>query len=81
MISDEPVEWPPAPNKAGKRLFWVRGHPELSDGIYTAVALKNRYFDPNQEFAKDVIWATIGCESCMKKATESGADQSIVFWR
>ena len=79
--STSAVPWPPAPNQAGLRFWFVRGYPHLEDGIYTALALANNGVDPERPAAEGLLAGWKTADPVLRRARATGTDRTVVFWR
>ena len=55
LVATGLLSCPPEPNVKGERFFFARSHPNLEDGIYSAVALLNRGVDPDEPAPSGVL--------------------------
>ena len=74
------VAYPPTGNQFENKFWFVRTHPRLQDGVYTAEALKNRGVDPDQAEALGLRAGWKGDTPALSKAYLTGVKWSTVFW-
>lgn len=79
--SSASVPWPPTPSGLGMRFWYARGYPGLEDGIYIALALRNRGVDPDAPIAEGLLVGWKTADPTLRRAQASGVEQTTVFWR
>ena len=75
-----PAKYPPEGNKADNKFWFVRTHPRLQDGVYTAEALKNRGVDPDEVEALGLKQGWKGDSPALRLGCLTGVRWSTVFW-
>jgi hypothetical protein len=80
-VATGPLTYPPEPNNKGERFFFARSHPNLEDGIYSAVALRNRGVDPDVSAPSGVLEGYKTETPCFRKSYLSGVNRGAIFWR
>ena len=80
-ITTEPLSYPPDANQQGDRFFFARSHPNLDDGIYSAVAIRNRGVDPDVSAPSGVLVGFKTETPCFRKSYLSGVDRGAICWR
>ena len=79
--SADAVPWPPSPSALGLRFWFARGYPGLGDGVYTFDALANRGVDPERPSAVGLLEGFKTPEPTLRRARNTGVQESSVFWR
>ena len=79
--SSASVPWPPTPGGMGMRFWYARGYPGLEDGIYIALALRNRGVDPDAPKAEGLLAGWKTADPTLRRAQASGVEKTTVFWR
>ena len=72
--------WPLETNASGKVWFVAREHPDLEDGIWTVLALRNRGIDVNRHFAKGLLDRFVTAEPVLRRSKETGSATTTIFW-
>ena len=80
-VTVESLSYPPDANRQGDRYFFARSHPNLDDGIYSAVAIRNRGVDPDVPAPSGVLIGYKTGAPCFRKSYLSGVDRGAIFWR
>ena len=80
-VATGPLTFPPEANHQGNRFFFARSHPNLDDGIYSAVALRNRGVDPDVSAPSGVLEGYKTEQPCFRKSYSSGVNRGAIFWR
>ena len=80
-VTTEPLSYPPDTNQQGDRYFFARSHPNLDDGIYSVVAIRNRGVDADVSAPSGVLVGFNTESPCFRKSYLSGVDRGAIFWR
>ena len=75
-----PVNYPPEANALGQRWFFARDYPDLADGIYTCVALRNRGLNPNVLAATGLLQGWKTEPPVLRKGQSTGVQSTTIYW-
>lgn len=75
------IPFPPDANRAGLRLWFLRGYEGHPTGIYTTEALRSRGVDVEAAHPADRLMGWKTEAPPLRRASQQGTDTTTIYWR